>query len=661
MQNCSVSPELNAEQFMEAWPGHFFESWSSMLVALGSIVSILCHLWSERAQLKRWMTAVSSGFGPSACTTNGKHMTVEGADQLADEKKPADVRKPRVEELCVDLVNQRRVSIYHTFCKWIAPGAVILFVSLYISFQAEFGFILQSSEDNFALLNFYILCLLAQFGPWSLSPALVDIYGSGMSFVLLLRLSRSCGPANFFAFSNSRLAFRLGIGLCTLNHKIQGPWSILTGLVTAYKNIELASQVPGMRVSPALVIVSELFNSSVCWVAYYFVQTWLEEATAAMLDARSSSSEKSGIKRLLSVLCDGQVTLSRDYRIAGDTSSLSRILMSDLGEAQAATRFEGACFSDFLAAPDKSRFESFLTQASASDAAGTSLEHAPAGSLSVHMLDSAQIRFRVELFHVQFCDLNGNPLHLLGIRDVENRSSSPPQSSAASIVHSDRGFEMAMSQASRSVSESGSVTQSVLLKATRWEDIALGAAPRIMSSQSSGSEKSEHKMSGLELIEITVDPFAENLPITQCTFTFQELDEAEDEKQLPSLNQWLAEKDTRFTDWILDQVNLCSNGQPPSVPIFRNVQFRMPGRCDLRLTASICKIICSREEGLESAEERSSDDRDSMDVRICMSGLTSTRLRGSSRMKHKERSSASVRSSGSGPKELPSIHESVAY
>lgn len=655
MQNCSAALELDYEKVMEAWPGHFFDSLPSMLVALTSISSMLGHLWLERARLlSLWMAMPSRQHAVSCvCNLRGKRMAREHTEGgFANEKKPLGQNK------CSDIVNQKRIDIFYTFCRWISPGAAALMVACYTAFQLEFGYVLQCNEDNFALLNFYILCLLAQFGPWSLSPAKVDILGSAMSFALLLRMIRSTGAANFFAYSNARTAFRLGIGLCTLNHKIQGPWSVLIGLVTAYKNIQLSEQVAGMHAIPALVVVSELFTSSVCWLAYYLVQSWLEEAMSAMLEARSSSSEQSGTKRLLSVLCDGQVTLNANYRIVGDATCFSRILMSQLCAAQATRRYEGANFCDYLAASDKSRFDMFISQGSENDASGSVLAAAPVGSLSVHMVDSAQVKFRVELFHVQFSDLDGAPLHLLGIRDADGRASTPPSSSPASIVHSDRGFEMSTSQASQSASEPGSITRSVLLKSTSREEVGL-VAPTITSSNSSGSRTGEHAMATLEFIEIHFDPFTEDFPIGQCNFSFQDLEATEKKQQIPLLTNWIKKDCQRFTDWVRDQVNVLSFGRPPSVPDFGNVKFKMPGRAEMCLVASSCRILVSGEGSLEAGGELSSEDSDFVEVKICMSGFRATRSQSGFGLRRREHSYASARSAGSGGKELPSIKETL--
>lgn len=678
MEKCTAAGEPRDQA--EVWPGHFSDSLSSFLLVVAAISCLFWHLWRERTFIfslwtkrRRLVQSLHQVLRPSAKSASSKGKRENASEcPRKKEKKEKDAAK----QIAQEMLDKRRVQYFEMFVTFMGPITASLITVVLSVYSIEYQVFLPGGEDLFALLHFYVLCLLARYGPFPLSRSMVDTYGSCMSFALFFRICRSSGPANFFGYSSCRLTFRLSIGLCTLNHRIQGPWSLLIGWANAYKHLQFANQLPLLHLHPVLIFVNETFSSSCLWFTYYVMQCLVEQGIEAVIDATKASSERTGVKRLLAVLCDAQVMLDDTGKIIGSADSLSRMLMSNLGGVQALSKYEGTNFCNHLQVSDRERFQTFMcgsegrrSNALASDHEGSTtssswsepstLKSAPASSLQVHMIDSLQLRFPVELFHVNISTLGGQRLHLIGIRDADGRPVEPAPSSTSSIVHSELGFEITTSQDS---DDAVSSRQSVVLKQHKLPRKSL---PSSRSSHS--SNKSVYPLTVLETVEINIDPFAENFPITNVTFNFQSQDEAGCLQAVPLLSKWLKQAEcARVMDWIRDQVNLLCFDQPPTVPFMEKVKFRMPGQQDHNLVAAKVAISMASgaakdvlpgddnsEERDDEDEENSDEESETLDVQLTLSGF-SGQVTSSSKAR-----AASVRSGGSRRSFLAPIEETV--
>eukprot|EP00930_Biecheleria_cincta_P021680 TRINITY_DN15996_c0_g1_i1.p1 TRINITY_DN15996_c0_g1~~TRINITY_DN15996_c0_g1_i1.p1 ORF type:complete len:701 (+),score=99.95 TRINITY_DN15996_c0_g1_i1:188-2290(+) len=696
MENCSINSSASRRcmpvsfytETLDIWPGHFHESWSALTLLIASMVAVCVHAVAERKRLATMAIHLSSWVG-----------VADEFRRIANSStKPRDT-KAMYSKLLQDMLDDRRINNFRTFTAFGAPGSAALFMLGFIMYGYEFGMILPGSEDCLALLLFYILCLVARFGPWMLTTSLVDKLGSAMSLVLIAKICRCTGSGIYYGYANTRMAFRLGIGLCTLNHKIQGPLNILVGFIECYKNIYFGSQILAVWVMPVMIIATEMFTALTCWFLFYIIQKWVEEGLARVLDARAASNETTGVQRMLAVLCDAQVTLCSDGRISAGTESLSCILMSSLAGKQASSKYKGLHFADLLPEYDKSRFLEFIFGTERSTAGTPGVENEtgsssnrswkekmlkPAASLRVHMLDSACVKFPVELFHVLTSAIDGSALHLLGIRDAEGHISAPPLADASSVVYSELGFEV-MSQASSPMDsqpgrDSASYTQRVLVK--RPED---GLTPRELqgktawkcgaSSCKSVSQTLQpkwRKLPELQAISLSINPFSKGFAIKQSCFDFQSVEEAADGARLPLLCDWLGSDKERVSDWIFTQVNLFHAGASIEGNELKDVRFRMPGpksTSDGMLASRIYMTVKGagrdaeilEHDGTDSGQEPQESDGsncdsnlDDINVKILLEGLSARNP------SHKHGNAKSVRSgsSRSSRRSLPSIKES---
>lgn len=696
MQSCSIgsSPDGNCTaasfytESLDIWPGHFYETWSALLLLIVSTVSVCSHIWAERQVLVNLAISLAS--------------RVRSVDTFNACAVRRSSKKPRkMDALCSKIVQEmlddRRINNFRTFARSGAPGSALLFILAYIMYGRELGMILPGSEDCLALVCFYILCLVAKFGPWPLTPSLVDKFGFAMSVVLMTKLCRGTGSAIYYGYANTRMAFRLGIGLCTLNHKIQGPLNVLIGLIESYKNIYFGSQIKAVWVMPVMVVATEIFTGLTCWFLIYIIQKWVEEGLVRVLDARAASNKTTGVQRMLAVLCDAQVTLCLDGRITAGVESLSCILMSSLAGAQASSKYKGLPFVDLVCESDRPRFREFIFGCRRTGSIGAEVETCsstsgpssnekfskPAASLRVHMLDSAVVKFPVKLFHVVTSAIDGSAVHLLGLRDVESHNSAPPPADASSVVCSELGFEVRSQRSpldSQLDDESASFTQRVLVKRPE-EDLT----PRVLHggtawkmgapSCKSISEIVQPKwreVKELQAIKIGVDAFSKGFAINQACFDFQTEGEASAGAKLPSLCEWLGRDKEKVTDWLCAQVNYHLAGVNIEANELKDVRFRLPGSpsvTDGMLASRAYLTVQATEKSggsIEGSRSQSSEAQSESSESSCSAGLGGVNvqlvLEGFSVQVPTQKKNGSLKSvrSGSSRSSLPAIKESQA-
>eukprot|EP00931_Biecheleriopsis_adriatica_P057226 TRINITY_DN33939_c0_g1_i1.p1 TRINITY_DN33939_c0_g1~~TRINITY_DN33939_c0_g1_i1.p1 ORF type:complete len:688 (+),score=129.77 TRINITY_DN33939_c0_g1_i1:34-2097(+) len=663
--NANANAEMEKLKLLELWPGNFYDSWPSLLLSVVSLALLAFNIMAERKSFRKIWKSVAQAWSRSRT----KRMLTAPSE-----------KQERVSTLVRNMLDERRISNFRSFTAYSGTGTGFLIVFLFIVYGHETGKLFIAGEDLLALTSFYCLCLLTRFGPWPLSNTLVDKLSSAMNLALVLKLVRASSPANYWGYASARMAFRLGIGLSGMNHRIHGPWSIVISLTNAYKHVQLFEDVEAVRLHPALIVVNELFAALACWYVFWRFEMSAEKGFRSLLNARSANYEKSGVQRMLAVLCDAQVTLTAEGRMLGDCEKISQMLMHPYGKT--ASKLQGSMFSDFLAVEDRPRFDIFRKdlggratkvnhdddEVSSSVSSEQHEKHEPAASLQVHMVDSAQLRFAVELFCVSFSAVDGAKLQLVGIRDCEGRGVTPPPSSSASIIHSELGFEIAKSSdhSIRSVDE-GTNRSSLVVKPHYGEefDVRSLTSSRSRKSSKSGSQGSDGKMRlpTLQFVNVKLDPFSNDLPITKVVLSFQSREEAQNKRDTPCFSQWLHGDVTEFVEWLRDQVNLLHCGMDPEVPVVKDLKLHMPGRADMCLIASKTEVTMhedsedeSSDEGSGKGDEENGKEEDSssdeaLDVWISLSGFSARLHR-----KPKHPGLPSVRSSGSGS-HLPTIQE----
>lgn len=560
---------------IETLEGQISVSWLVLLLTI--------HLWTDRERLLSWLASL-----------NVKSIVVCGE---AQENKSETLMKMVAE---VKLQNLKRA--------W--DAVLVLYVPIFVLWICFC--MLPGSTKNLpdvcqALVTHsacYGVMLFFKFGPFTTWPSHSVTVAQTLFYIsFLVRILMLQNPAIFFGFGGARLTLRLMVGIGTLDHRRSAYWSLAFMAANVYKHGQLSQAVEAMQVPVAFVWLNEIGSSCCVWFAVYSVEMLIRDRLLAQMEARSMASEASGIRRLLSVLCDAEVQLGPDLFITGEQGRLSRLLSMGFG-SHSSKSLEGADFARYLAEDDRPRFLTFIesTVSLMKDdfQADGRQPSPPPSSLHVHFRDAANVLFSAELFHVCLHDLQGQPAHLIGICEGESRG--PP---LAENLGSRSDPPLYDSQ------PSGSAT-SKQLKSPRMPT-CLDSSSEASSGSSRGRKALKRMAAGLRClksIQFSCDVFNPDMPVEACTFRF-EADEGKSKQDLalPLLINCISEESRkRFSDWIFCKVNeFCNNGESePMQANLEGISVHLPSTPNNLLLSAEAQI-----EGVQECSKHDSDDDDS--------------------------------------------------
>lgn len=243
----------------------------------------------------------------------------------------------------------------------------------------------------------------------------------------------------------------------------------------------------------------------------------------------TATNLQKAVRALLSVLCDAELQLTPELSIWDPSAKVVQLLAPQ----RRCGELHGAAFTDFVAAPDRERFQEFLT-ASAGSSVPTSL------MLQLH--DATGYAFPAEIFVARLPDLaEERPgSHLIGIKDCgqggrEAIEAVLPQGTTFGPGCPPKPASRAKSTVS---SEGTSVDRRVAI-----------ALPELQA-------------------ELRFDPLDPGMPIRELRASFRHgTDEATGEQmQPPSLDAWFygSSCQKRLRDWVQENCNRFVGGTEPS-------------------------------------------------------------------------------------------------
>ncbi|CAE8645004.1 unnamed protein product [Polarella glacialis] len=146
-----------------------------------------------------------------------------------------------------------------------------------------------------------------------------------------------------------------------------------------------------------------------------------ESELRATLEAKASKELETSVAAVLATICDAVVLLSSSFKLLRPSPHLAGLLMRSSCSAVFMT---GGNFVDLLVESDQDSFLQFV---------GGPSTHAK--MLHAHMRDANSSAVNVHLYHTKYLDLEGQPVHIIGIREdsEENRLQPPLQELSSSL------------------------------------------------------------------------------------------------------------------------------------------------------------------------------------------------------------------------------------
>eukprot|EP00931_Biecheleriopsis_adriatica_P108312 TRINITY_DN82626_c0_g1_i1.p1 TRINITY_DN82626_c0_g1~~TRINITY_DN82626_c0_g1_i1.p1 ORF type:complete len:558 (+),score=78.32 TRINITY_DN82626_c0_g1_i1:219-1676(+) len=478
--------------------------------------------------------------------------------------------------------------------------------------------------------------LFLRFGPFPVTSAMVPVVQHGFHSLFLLRLVLMMNSTTFFCFNHGRLVMRLIVGLGTLDHRRFGIWSIVFSIVNVCKHEQLSIEIPAAQMLWLFNAVHELSTNACLWFVVYTVEVFVKERLSAQLEARAFASEASGVRSLLSVLCDAEVQLSSDLRIQGSEKRLVQLLTMS-SSSTSSSSLAGVNFTQYLTEADRPRFQAFLDSTLLLSASleknqkgelkkgdGNRDEYGsptlPPASLHVHLRDCAGVAFAAELFHAYLHDLHGHPAHLIGICEgVGRRHMSMQEVTVSPDIHVPKAMKAPKSRSSASECSWSTVSSGSSVK-------SLIEVPKVLKC--------------VTCIEISIDPLAEGLPIETCSFSFLAEDNlSAQQRVVPNMLQYLAtDCREKVYDWVRHQVNGCSQSPSTRRSMLRNIVFKLPISTSCHyLKADLMLVVgesdnAAEDIGVNVASEQSSSSDDGITTTLVLNNLRPVRQKKASQL-----------------------------
>ncbi|CAE8635875.1 unnamed protein product, partial [Polarella glacialis] len=146
-----------------------------------------------------------------------------------------------------------------------------------------------------------------------------------------------------------------------------------------------------------------------------FVEQSRESELRATLEAKASKELEASVEAVLATICDAVVLLSSSFQLLRPSPHLAGML---LRSSSSAVFMTGGNFIDLLVESDRDSFLQFM---------GDLNTHAK--MLHARMRDANSSSVTVHFYHMKYLDLEGQPVHIIGIREdsEENRPQTPQE------------------------------------------------------------------------------------------------------------------------------------------------------------------------------------------------------------------------------------------
>ena len=153
------------------------------------------------------------------------------------------------------------------------------------------------------------------------------------------------------------------------------------------------------------------------WIGTIIGRYLVRSYASLHMRLRTTTVEMDAVSSLLCPCFDAVLTVDEGLRLAKDSQQLSAMLL--ITRRESGPGLETRSLLDFFCSEDRARVKQ---QFEATCCSGSSA----AMALNADMLDVDQNRVKVQVFHVHFRNLAGEPSFLVGVRELNERDEAVP-------------------------------------------------------------------------------------------------------------------------------------------------------------------------------------------------------------------------------------------
>lgn len=250
-----------------------------------------------------------------------------------------------------------------------------------------------------------------------LTPSRLKYLGYLMHTALLVMilsaaLAESCAK---LAVSQSLHAIsRVALVLTFLDPSISIPFQVL------FTAAEILACFWAFDLSTKEVIpfcLTQLFMSTFTAIFSLSIDSMLKGRICALLETADAESLVSSFQRMLHGVCDGEVLLDSDMKVAQESEGLKHLILTNV-------TLVGRSFQRLLADEERDRFNEFIETSTQPSGVSRPNDSALPSCLRVSFRDSAGIKVAADIYHVPVPGLFGakEPHHLMAFKeDPESR------------------------------------------------------------------------------------------------------------------------------------------------------------------------------------------------------------------------------------------------
>ena len=370
-----------------------------LLVITSTCIWAPAHFYLSRADLKdisKWLARAVEYFQED---TEVKH------ERLEDEMmKARESNYKMFNRLCSHLGFLAGVFFLHEV--YTAPSMTTI-ISAGISFTSYFQHLAVAS------------------GHITLSPQRLKFITYLLHILLLLVILCTAGAANTFQFVVLQLlqtSARFLLALACMEPIISIPFQLLYTLEEMVVYFHVFEEA---NIFWAPLLCAQLFILLGATACSIFLDLALRKRIQALLETADAESLVSSFRKLLRGVCDGEVLLDSELRVAKESECLKHLILTD-------ANLKGRSFAHLLADKEEERFADFIK----SSTSACEPEKNDAGAplcLRISLRDSAGIRVGADIYHVAVPGLYGSneAYHLIAFKEDPDCRPQPEASDDA--------------------------------------------------------------------------------------------------------------------------------------------------------------------------------------------------------------------------------------
>ncbi|CAK9071323.1 unnamed protein product [Durusdinium trenchii] len=320
------------------------------------------------------------------------------------------------------------------------------------------------------------VCLLTLLGQRYITPQVLDIWFLLMHFTcawpLLLADPTEVRTIHFVVILPAFL-----IGLTAKHWQLAGLGNLFSALIAAYRSPQHSFTDFFSNLALALLVLAVVFA----------IRTQLYQNVRMEMRLKNRSIDLEAVSALLLGFCDAVVEIDDELRLTEDSRQLSTMLLQGQGTRAG---LGGRDILSFFCKEDRDHIRQSFENI-----------HRPqmTTALNARMLDSLGNMVRVELLHIQFCNVDGEQCHLVGMREFQDVASIAPlmddreiswenaiheiiRKGETSLVFDAHSFDiLAMSEGFQSLSQANGQGGSESLVGYSIFDVCCGSGPQSFS------------------------------------------------------------------------------------------------------------------------------------------------------------------------------------